>query len=584
MTLKLLMILKSFKIIISLFFFFVVTFQAFGEEKIDIWKNNKVNSSSENKGNNTSSEGKNEKKINQNSVSSESILIEEQQLSKKDEIKIFGIYDPEEFNLNLNMWSSTKAEDVKASIKRIKKIKLSNTSNEILENILLSFSYPPEGMTEKEFTDIKINWLIENQRSDLIENFLKQNKEFDGKRRAVQYLVDENISKANIKEGCNKISFIDSSIKDSYLEKFKIYCLVFNEKKNEARLLLDLLREQKQSDKFFDDKINFLLGISSTTDKKVNDKNLLNFYLSSVTIKDFSYEPSKKTKKEIWKFLSASNLIKLEDITDKEKLKNLELAANQGRLDKNTIFEIYKQIPFNLNKLINAKNVYQSLEGSDARPLIYQKFLLSENVDSQLDYLFILENLFKKAKIQNIYSEFLSERLKEIGLENIPDEYKEIAESRILSKEEIQLGKVKYNDKILHQSKVLKFYLENEDQKKVQKDIDKIFKKIIKNKKYFFSAKDLALVDALLKDGFNLPSNFNYKELSEKYDVPKNLLQLIDKKQNAFLTLKIVEIIGEDEPHQLDSETIYFITNLLNEMNLINIRNKVIISALPQRV
>ena len=162
------------------------------------------------------------------------------------------------------------------------------------------------------------------------------------------------------------------------------------------------------------------------------------------------------------------------------------MAANQGRLDRNTIFEIYKQIPFNLNKLINAKNVYQSLEGSDARPLIYQKFLLSENVDSQLDYLFILEDLFKKAKIQNIYSEFLSERLKEIGLENIPDEYKEIAESRILSKEEIQLGKVKYNDKILHQSKVLKFYLENEDQKKVQKDIDKIFKKIIKNKKILF--------------------------------------------------------------------------------------------------
>ena len=124
----------------------------------------------------------------------------------------------------------------------------------------------------------------------------------------------------------------------------------------------------------------------------------------------------------------------MEDISDKEKLKNLELAANQGRLDRNTIFEIYKQIPFNLNKLINAKNVYQSLEGSDARPLIYQKFLLSENVDSQLDYLFILEDLFKKAKIQNIYSEFLSERLKEIGLENIPDEYKEIAESRILSK------------------------------------------------------------------------------------------------------------------------------------------------------
>ena len=66
--------------------------------------------------------------------------------------------------------------------------------------------------------------------------------------------------------------------------------------------------------------------------------------------------------------------------------------------------------------------------------------------------------------------------------------------------------------------------------------------------------------------------------------MPENLIELIKNKQNAFVTLKIVEIIGEDEPHQLDPETIYFITNLLNEMSLIKIRNKVLISALPQRV
>ena len=66
--------------------------------------------------------------------------------------------------------------------------------------------------------------------------------------------------------------------------------------------------------------------------------------------------------------------------------------------------------------------------------------------------------------------------------------------------------------------------------------------------------------------------------------MPKNLQQLIEKKQNAFLALKIVEIIGEDEPYQLDPETIYFITNLLNQMDLVKIRNKVLISALPLRV
>ena len=96
--------------------------------------------------------------------------------------------------------------------------------------------------------------------------------------------------------------------------------------------------------------------------------------------------------------------------------------------------------------------------------------------------------------------------------------------------------------------------------------------------------KDLALVDALTTDGFNIPNNFDTKGLAAKYDLPKNLLSLIEKKQNAFLALKIVEIIGEDEPYQLDPETIYFITSLLNKMDLIKIRNKVLISALPQRV
>ena len=130
----------------------------------------------------------------------------------------------------------------------------------------------------------------------------------------------------------------------------------------------------------------------------------------------------------------------------------------------------------------------------------------------------------------------------------------------------------------------MKFYLEQEDQKKTQKDIDKVFKKLSKNKKYFFSAKDLALVDSLVKDGFKIPENFSRAKIAEKYEVPKNLLQLVENEQNAFLALKIVEIIGEDEPYQLDPETIYFITSLLNQMDLITIRNKVLISALPQRV
>jgi hypothetical protein len=574
----------------SYFYCLLIAFLYFtplkSEDKIDIWGKKEKKQTIDNE--QINKKKKVSQKLNFESIktidSNQSIEIENSLLiGNAEDSKVFGIYDPAENDFDLNMWSSTKAEDIKASLKRLEKIKLSKTANQILEKILLSFSYAPKGMSGEEFSDLKIGWLVKNQRSDLIENFLKQNKDFKSKSIAVQFLVDENIAKANIKEGCKKIKFIDAKIKDAYLEKFKIYCLIFNDKKSEAQLLLDLLREQKQSDKFYDDKINYLLGFTDKTSNIISEKNLLNFYLSSITIKDFKFKPNKNTKKEIWKYLNASNQIKLDDASDKERLKELELAASQGQVDKETIFKIYQQIQFSLEKLIDAKNIYQSLPESDARPLIYQKYLLSEDNDAKLEYLFLLEELFKKENLLNIYSKFLSDEIEEIGIENISNRFQERAQSRIISEDEFLLGKVRYNDKILHQSKIIKYYIGNENKKKVQKDIDKTFKKISKNRKYFYSAKDLALADSLIHDDFSLPSNFDYEELSKKFDIPDNLMELIKNNQNAFLALKIVEIIGEDEPYQLDPETIYFVTNLLNKMNLKKIRNIVFNSALPLR-
>ena len=450
------------------------------EEKIDIWKNKVKKQTIKDK---ETINKKNSQELNLESIKTielkQNIQIEEGSLNTNiKESKVYGIYDPADNDFSLNMWSSTKAEDIKASLKRLEKVKLSKTATQILERILLSFSYAPKGMKEDEFADLKINWLIKNKRSVLIENFLKQNQEFKSKSKAVQYLVDENIAKADIKEGCQKIKFIDAKIKDAYLEKFKIYCLIFNNKKSEAQLLLDLLREQKQTDEFYNDKINFLLGFSDKTTIKINENNLLNFYLSSITAKEFNFKPNKNTKEEIWRYLNASNLIKLEDASDKERLKELELAANQGQMDADIIFKIYEQISFNLNELINAKNIYQTLNGSDARSLIYQKYLLSEDNDTKLEYLFLLEELFKKESLTKVYSKFLSNKIEEIGIDNISERYQESAQSRIISEDELVLGKIKYNDKILHQSKIIKYYIEEEKEKKVQKDIDKIFKKI----------------------------------------------------------------------------------------------------------
>ena len=569
--------------ILILILIFNFTFNLYGEEEVDIWKNNSSNQEKKKIKNNIKDTIQSPLVI-KNNISTNSI-IQEQSSSETDDTFLYGIWDPDKYNFELSMWSNTDGQSIKKTISRIDKLSLSETAENIFLNTIFSYSYPPENISDKDFLDLKIDWLIKNKKDNVIEEFLKKNNEFPNKNKIIQYLVDRNISRANIKVGCEKANFIGKEIKDPYLEKFKIYCLIFNNKKNQAQLLHDILKEQNQSDKFFDNTVNFLLGVSENKNKKIKDDNLLNFYLSSIIFSDFKYEPNSKTKKSIWEYMNSANLITIDDINDKEKIKNIEAAANKGQIDKNQVFKIYKQIPFDLNTLINAQNVYQSLEKIEGRALIYQKFLLSDNVQNKLDLLFLLKDLFKKDNLANLYAEFLSDRLKEFDDNDIPKEYVNVVERNINTNETLSDRKIKFDDKVLHRSKLIRYFYEKDYPiKKTQKELDGVYKKIKRNRNYFYSAKDIAVLESLEYDGIKVPKEIGHKKLSESYSIPESLVDLADAGQKGFLVLKIVEIIGEDEVNNLDPETIYFITNLLNKLNLKEFRNKILGTALPLRI
>ena len=105
--------------------------------------------------------------------------------------------------------------------------------------------------------------------------------------------------------------------------------------------------------------------------------------------------------------------------------------------------------------------------------------------------------MFKKDNLPNIFPKFMSDRLEEIKLENLPTSYTE-AIKKIISEEEIAMGKIKYNDKILHKSKIIKYFNEEVGQKKLKKISIRFIKKLRKKQKIFFSAKDLALIESPL--------------------------------------------------------------------------------------
>ncbi|MAJ86004.1 MAG: hypothetical protein CL687_03435 [Candidatus Pelagibacter sp.] len=553
------------------------------ENQIDIWKkDNKKDTITKEEKKDNIQENLN-LKVNTSTEKVNKIKIEENLFQDTLDVKIYGIHDPEKYNFKLSLWSNTESKEIKKTISRISKLKLSKTAEEIFQDTLLTFSYTPINMSIEEFLEIKINWLINNQKDYELKLFLEKNKDFHFQEKIIKYLVDKSIANTDIKKACEDINFLSKDIKNSYLEKFKIYCFVFNKNNDQALLLYDILKEEKQSDKFFDDKIQFLLGIKDKTSQKVADNNLLNFYLSSITINNFKYTPKKSTPKFIWDYMDSANLIDFNIIEDMNKINELEIAANENRIDPKKIFSLYEKIPFDLDQLIRASDIYNTLGQVESRAIIYQKFLLSDNEEKKIEFLFLLKDLFDREKLNNVYTSFLSKNLKDI--KNVPKEYEEVVKKNILVDPTQKRKKIKYNDKILHRSKVLKFYTEKgTSQKKTQKDLNNVFKKIKKNKDYFYSAKDLALIEALKNDGLTIPDSFQINQFAKQYDVPSNLLELAKKEEIGFLVLKIVEIIGEDEVNNLDPETIYFISHLLNKNGLKEIRNKILISSLPLKV
>ena len=498
---------------------------------------------------------------------------------------VYGIFDPDENNLNLNMWVNSEGTRVKDTIERINKINLSTFAEEIFINTLFTISkLPDQNMTDMEFINFKLDWLINNKKNDLISNFLNKNKKYTNKKKIIKYLVDKNIAAADLTKACQNITLINNDIKNSYLDQFKIICLVKNNKKDEAQLIFDLLKEQKLSNNFFNNKINYLLGLSDKVDTKIDDTNLLNFYLSSITIPNFTYIPNKLTKKKIWQYLAAANLLKINDFEDKEQIKELEKAANSNSLPKTYIFEIYKNVKFNFNDFLNADEIYMTLDSTNARALIYQKILLSDNIDKKLKYLFLLNDLFKKDNLSNIYKEYLDKELKFLDPLDVPPSYNQLVAENIIYEKKKYFGKIKYNDKYFHTSRILKFYTEKDTLKKnTEKEFKNIYKKIKRNKKYKISLKDTILFETLESDGFIIPKELIDQKLIKDNLPPPELLNLSKNNEIGLLLLKIVELVGEDEILDLDSQTVYFINHLLIKSGIKKFNNKILIAVLPKR-
>ena len=573
-------------IIISL----LLSLPSIAEEKpVDIWNLEKQESDS------VSEENLSLEKTEQESQSSiykmqadknkDSIKLDQDLTSKT--IKIAGLYDPEDYGLSISMWSNSDGLLLKKLFESINKYDLSEDASEILNiSLLTNAYYPIQNITEQEFLKIKSNWLIKYSNSDLIEKYLVKNQVVNLHPKLTRYLVDRYLAKSDIKKSCEFFSKISEPIEDDYLSKFNLYCLINYGKNEEAQLILDLKKELGFNDDYFENKINYLFGYIEEANKEISENSILDFHLAHRTNPEFIFEPNENTSRLIWKYLSTSNLLyNLQDIeiTDIDKISTIEKATHDKNYSEEELFEFYKRFQFNISQLLNSKELYKTLSPIEGRALVYQRLLLTQDVNLKLELIKILKNIFTKDKISNAFDDELNFFLGQIDENDVPSNFTTFYKKYVKSDEVID-KKIRYNNKILHQSKLVNYFNGDYAKSKIEEDLNKFLKKIKKDKKYFLSKKDIIFLEALKSDGIKISKKYKDLYKVNESEMPSDIQRLIDNKEIGAALLRVVEVIGPERIEDIDDDTFYFIINTLNQLNADLIRNKLLLKVLPLKV
>ena len=157
--------------------------------------------------------------------------------------------------------------------------------------------------------------------------------------------------------------------------------------------------------------------------------------------------------------------------------------------------------------------------------------------------------------------------LKQYELEDLSSELTNFYE--VYTEANKKNNKIKYNNKILHQSKLVKYFSkETISKKKIEKDLNNFLKKVKKSKKNFLVTKDIILIEAMESDGINVSEEFKYLYALDDNSMPTDIQVLINDDETGMAILRLIEIIGQDNIKDLGSETIYFVINALNQMDI----------------
>ena len=584
-------LLKLSKRIIFLFLILSIPSQVWSEPK-DIWKQSQEITIKENKKQENEIPIINSNKdLPQTVFDKEKLNLSVNQISQSgaisDQEVIFGLFEPEETKINLNFWSNINDDIYERVLKS-----LLNTNRkslvEVSEKIL--FSKSNIGVFEdkgKKHLDFVSNWLINNQKMELIDQVINQNKMINKNSKLLKFLFTHYLSVGQIDKACGYTKLMTIDVQSLDLEKYKIFCLIHNKKIKQAQSQFELTRETSSLDNFFIEKINYLTGIS----EKKEDINFNNVFYSHLTLItndnfDLKYDYFSKSK-ELRNYFFKSNIANklLDDAlkntsSDKKKDLNdlvifLERSVNEDLYPYEKILEIYKKYNFSFEQLFKVQDAVKNLKRPESHAILYQAMLLAQKPEIKLK---ILSDFKDKLIINGL--EKIAEPIYFLETEKIYSANPNLSDPKIA--EQISNFKISqdaknnnFNNNYLFSSELkqlLNKKLSKKDRKKTLKLIDDFDKKI-KEKKYVLNNKDIALINILEKEKIDLPKSMTSVIYDKEVYIPNEIFNSLEKKLNDEAVLKTLLFIGDlNETKTNYTRDILAIIKIFDNMNLENLK------------
>ena len=268
-----------------------------------------------------------------------------------------------------------------------------NTSDKLIQEIIFEILISKKKFDrnlindddDKILFEILVNKLFDTGRLNEIELIYSQTSELESNSFILKKMIEGNLLRNRHSEACKILQKVNQD--PTIFGKIMIICNIINNKFDQAKLGLQLLKEQNQpGDIFFIDLAFSLMSdkdISESGDLKKNldqVKELNPIIMSSLQFADIS-----PNFDQIEKLSTSGLLFVLSNPSVDTELKIFcsEMLVKQGRISAEMLSEAYQLASFDEKEMQKAESLFKSLSPIRARPLLYQSIIRDNKPESK---------------------------------------------------------------------------------------------------------------------------------------------------------------------------------------------------------